>query len=202
MAEARENSGMIRSMALHKDALAAPKGSAVPESGADYYALVAAITEAADEFIQPRGRVIDLAIENGDLGSHLLKKHWDLCAHVGICSSQKAAMEALDKHRLEVHLGMLDIRELDLEERFPQVHADMIIAPGCLAELDRHRLREVLSMCRHQIGSAGALVVIEWSPAAEAALDEAWETVLEENGFSQVEQIWNADGRSAWVAHR
>jgi hypothetical protein len=189
-------------MALHKDALAAPNGSAVPESGAGYYSLAEAILEAADEIVRPRGRVIDLAVENGDLGSLLLRRHWDLCPHVGICSSPEAAMDALDKHRLEVHLGMLDIRELDLEERFPQVHADLIIAPGCLSGLGNHRLEEVLSMCRHQIGNHGALVVIEWMPSAEAAIDETWETVLEENGFCRVEQIWSADGRAAWVARR
>lgn len=202
MAEAREVSGGIRSMALHKEALAVPIGSAVPLPGADYYSLVDAIVEVAEEIIRPRGRVIDLAIENGDLGSVLLRRHWDLCPHVAICSSQDAAMDALDKHRLEVHLGMLDIRELDLEERFPEVHADMIIAPGCLSGMSRPRMEDVLVKCRHQLGKEGALVVVEWSGLADGTLSENWETVLEENGFSRVEMIWNSEGRAAWMARK
>jgi hypothetical protein len=202
MAEAREVSGGIRSMALHKEALAVPMGSAVPLSGADYYSLIDAIVEIGEEVIRPCGRVIDLAMENGDLGSVLLRKHWDLNSHVAICSSQDAAMDALDKHRLEVHLGMLDIRELDLEVGFPEVHADMIIAPGCLSMMSRHRMEDVLMKCRRQIGREGALVIVEWSGLADGTLGENWETILEENGFSRVEMVWNSEGRAAWMARR
>ena len=109
-------------------------------------------------------------------------------------------MDALDRRRLEVHLGMLDIRELDLAERFPEVHADLIIAPGCLSGLDRSRREEILAKCRHQIGRQGALVVIEWMGMEEVGLTEDWQSLLEENGFSNVEAIWSADGRAAWVA--
>jgi hypothetical protein len=200
MAEAREISGSIRSIALHKDALAGPVGSAVPEPGAAYYSLVNAILEIGDEVVRPRGRIIDLAAENGDLGGHLLRRHWDLCPHISICSTQEAAMDALDRRRLEVHLGMLDIRELDLAERFPEVHADLIIAPGCLSGLDHSRRVEVLAKCRHQIGRQGALVVIEWMGLEEVGLTEDWQSLLEENGFANVEAIWSADGRAAWVA--
>ncbi|MEI6797131.1 MAG: hypothetical protein WCK39_09740 [Methanomassiliicoccales archaeon] len=200
MAEAREISGSNRSIALHKDALAVPIGSAVPESGAAYHSLVNAIIEVGDEVVRPRGRIIDLAVENGDLGGHLLRRHWDLCPHVAICSTQDAAMDALDRHRLEVHLGMLDIRELDLAQRFPEVHADLIIAPGCLSGLDHSRREEVLAKCHHQVGRQGALIVIEWMGMEEVGLTEDWHSLLEDNGFSKVESIWSADGRAAWVA--
>lgn len=201
MAEAREISGEVRRIALHKNALAVPLGSAVPELGASYYSLVNAIVDISEEVVRPRGRIIDLAIENGDLGGRLLRRHWDLCPHVAICSTQEAAMDALDRHRLEVHLGMLDIRELNLEERFPEVHADLIIAPGCFSGLDRFRRNEVLAKSRHQIGRHGALIVIEWTGLEYGETnEEPWQSILEDSGFSQVEMIWSADGRAAWVA--
>jgi hypothetical protein len=196
-------SGFSRSATLHEEALAVPHGSAVPLSGAAYYSLMDAISDVAAEALPPRGRLLDLAAENGDLGGGLVKQNWDLCAHVVVCSSQKASMDELDKHRLEVHLGMLEICQMDLEERFPEIHADLVIAPGCLSALTSARREEVLSKVRRQIGRQGTLLVIERDAPHDGSLDHCdWAHLLADNGFGRTKKIWSRDGHAAWVARR
>jgi hypothetical protein len=96
---------------------------------------------------------------------------------------------------------------LDLEERFPEISARMVLALGALGDLTEKRRVEILESMHRRLERNGTGVIMEtvetgiapglrrkrplWS-AAE------WEAVFKHAGFRSVQRLWTDGDRMAW----
>jgi hypothetical protein len=188
------------SMPTHMSGHIATEDAAIHMGSSEYYSLQRSIFEAGAPFVTPRSRVIDLACNDGSWLSPFVEKFEDLSHFIGVTNDDDEAYSCLDRFRMRVRLGIVEIASLDLEERFPEVSSKLTISVNKLGMLTPVRQEEVLGKVRKYLERGGAFILVEKVKNAKEA--ESWENTLRAVGFNQPARFWSKNGFVAWMATR
>ncbi len=188
------------SMPSHISGRIATQDAVIHVGSSEYYSLQRSIFEAGAPFVTPRSRVVDLACKDGSWLSPFVEKFEDLGHFIGVTNDEDEAYSCMDRFRIRVQLGIVEIATLDLEERFPEISSRLTISINRLGKLSPVRQEEVLGKIRKYLERGGAFILVEKvSNAMEA---ESWENVLRAAGFMQPARFWSKNGFVAWMAMR
>lgn len=206
MAEAKKQDLPFAADALHTDALAAPIDAAFKEGEAGYYGLSQEIQRIGRACLTPGARVVDLRCDLNVI-MPLIEENEDLCRFTLLSPDEAEGFRCFDKMRTRVRLGFVDAATVDLEERFPEISARMVLALGALGDLPEKRRMEIAESMHRRLERNGTGVIMEtieegiaggrgrkrrlWS-AAE------WESLFVHAGFRNVQRLWSDGGRMAW----
>jgi hypothetical protein len=186
------------SMPSHMSAHAAPQDAAIHMGSSEYYSLQRSIFEVGAPFVTPRSRVLDLSCRDGGWLSPFVEKFEDLGHFIGVTNDEDEAYSCLDRFRMRVRLGIVEIATLDLEERFPEISSNLTISVNKLSELSALRQEEVLGKVRKRLEKGGAFILVEKVKSARDA--ESWENTLKAAGFRMPSRFWSKNGFVAWMA--
>ena len=231
MAEARTEMMPMPAIALRTKTNAMPSKTAMMRGSSEYYSLRATILDVGKAFLEPQGRVLDLNCADGRWSEPLVQFFGTSQRFIALSSDMEDAYSCLDRFRLQVRLGEMEVGTLDLGERFPEISARLTISVNGLGALSNVRRREVLGMIRTCLERKGAFLIIErvetmeerlaaLHPAhAEMALGDRtgrqdmdkpsrlwsaahWEEELREAGFQRIERIWASGHYMGWLASK
>jgi SAM-dependent methyltransferase len=184
-------------MSSHMSAHVAADDATIHRGSSEYYSLQRSIFEAGSPFVTPRSRVVDLSCTDGSWLSPFVERFEDLCHFIGVTNVDEDAYACMDRFRIRVRLGIVEIASLDLQERFPDISSRLTIAVNKLGQLEPHRQDEVLGKVRRFLERGGAFILVEKvSSAAEA---ETWENTLRAAGFREPTRFWSKNGFVAWI---
>jgi hypothetical protein len=217
MAEAKSEMLPFAADALHNNALAASHDAVSIEGGADYYGLRQVILEIGRSCLTPGSRVVDLRCDLETL-MPLVLEHEDLCKFVVLSPTEGESWACFDRLRTRVGLGFMDVAQLDLRERFPEVSAMMILALEAFSDLSVTRRLEVAERMRRRLERNGAGIVMERVEGEDVPSHLGpdpttrrkrrawsvveWEAFFMGAGFSSVTRIWSDDDRMAWMLRK
>ena len=189
-----EKSSMPSQMSAH----VAPQDATIHMGSSEYYSLQRSIFEAGLPFVKPRSRVVDLSCTDGAWLSPFIEKFEDLGHFIGITNDEKEAYSCMDRFRMRIRLGIVEIASLDLEERFPEISSNLTISVNKLGVLSSLRQEEVLGKIRKYLERGGAFILVEKVKSTSEA--QAWENTLKAAGFRQPSRFWSKNGFVAWMA--
>ena len=130
--------------------------------------------------------------------SPFINEFEDLSHFIGVTNDDDEAYSCMDRFRMRVRLGIVEIANLDLEERFPEISSNLTISVNKLGSLTHLRQEEVLGKIRKHLERGGAFILVEKVRNAKDA--ESWENVLRASGFRQPARFWSKNGFVAWMA--
>ncbi len=198
MAEANLALNEKSSMPSHMSGHVATEEAAIHIGSSEYYSLQRSMFEVGAPFVTPRSRVVDLNCIDGSWLSPFVQDFEDLSHFIGITNDDEDAYSCLDRFRMRVRLGIVEIANLDLEERFPEISSRLTISVNRLAELEPLRQEEVLAKIRKYLERGGAFILVEKVKSSREA--ESWENTLKAAGFRQPARFWSKNGFVAWIA--
>jgi hypothetical protein len=231
VAEARTEMMPMPAIALRTKTNAMPSKTAMMRGSSEYYSLRATILDVGKAFLEPQGRVLDLNCADG-CWSEPLVQHFGFSQRlIALSSNEEDVNACLNRFRLQVRLGEMEVGTLDLGERFPKITSRLIISVNGLGVLSNVRRQEVLGMIRTCLERKGAFLMIErvetveerlaaLLPAhADMALEERtgrkdreitsrlwsaphWEEELREAGFRHIDRIWASGPYVGWLASK
>ena len=123
------------SMPSHISGRIATQDAVIHVGSSEYYSLQRSIFEAGAPFVTPRSRVVDLACKDGSWLSPFVEKFEDLGHFIGVTNDEDEAYSCMDRFRIRVQLGIVEIATLDLEERFPEISSRLTISINRLGKL-------------------------------------------------------------------
>lgn len=198
MAEANLALNEESSMPSHMSGHVATEEAAIHIGSSEYYSLQRSMFEVGAPFVTPRSRVVDLNCIDGSWLSPFVQDFEDLSHFIGITNDDEEAYSCLDRFRMRVRLGIVEIANLDLEERFPEISSRLTISVNRLGGLETHRQEEVLAKIRRYLERGGAFILVERVKSSREA--ESWENTLRVAGFRQPARFWSKNGFVAWIA--
>ncbi len=184
----------LSTMAPHTTALAA-NAAALERGTPEYYSLQEALAFAAEEFMTHGGRVVDLACSGGEWITPMLTKASGMCQFVALDNDASSVEACVDRHKMLVHLGLVQAGQMDLEERFPETASRLTISILGLERLSELRKAEVLGLVRKHLERGGAFILMERTSGD-------WEIMLRYSGFREVRRLWRKGHFAAWLAIR
>jgi hypothetical protein len=231
VAEARTEMMPMPAIALRTKTNAMPSKTAMMRGSSEYYSLRATILDVGKAFLEPQGRVLDLNCADGCWSEPLVQHFGFSQRFIALSSNEEEVNACLNRFRLQVRLGEMEVGTLDLGERFPKNASRLIISVNGLGVLSNVRRQEVLGMIKTCLERKGAFLMIErvetveerlaaLLPAhADMALDERtgrkdreitsrlwsaphWEEELREAGFRRIDRIWASGPYVGWLASK
>lgn len=188
------------SLPSHMSAHVSEQDAALHMGSSEYYSLQRSIFDAAFPSVTPRCKVVDLACSNGDWLAPFVERFEDLCHFVAVDDGEGATYSCLDRFRMRVRLGFVEICQIDLAERFPETLSRVTISVMAIGRLSHERQSEVLQQTHRFLERGGAFVMAE---KVSSSLDiEHWERSLKEAGFRTVRKLWSKGGVVAWIASK
>jgi hypothetical protein len=179
-------------MAPHTTALAA-HAAAFERGTPDYYSLQEALASAAEEFTTHGGRVVDLSCSGGEWIAPMLANVSGMCQFIALDDVAASVEACMDRHKMLVHLGLVQPAQMDLEERFPETASRLTVSVLGMERLSEIRKAEVLDLVRMHLERGGAFILME-----RASGD--WEIMLRYSGFREVRRIWRKGQFALWLA--
>ncbi len=231
MAEARTEMMPMPAIALRTKTNAMPSKTAMMRGSSEYYSLRATILDVGKAFLEPQGRVLDLNCADGCWSEPLIQHFGFSQKFIALSSNADDVNACLDRFRLRVRLGEMEVGTLDIKERFPKIASQLIISVNGLGVLSNVRRQEVLGMIRTCLERKGAFLMIERVETmeerlaallpthADMALDDRagrkgremparllsathWEEELREAGFRRIERLWTSGPYVGWLASK
>jgi ubiquinone/menaquinone biosynthesis C-methylase UbiE len=188
------------SMPSHMSAHVAEQDAALHMGSSEYYSLQRSIFDAAFPFVTPRCKVVDLACSRGDWLAPIVERFEDLCHFVAVDARADTTYSCLDRFRMRVRLGFVEICQMDLAERFPETCSRVTISVMGIGRLSHERQSEVLQQTRRFLERGGAFIMAE--RVSSSSDIEHWERSLNEAGFRSVRKLWSKGGVMAWIASK
>jgi hypothetical protein len=230
VAEARTEMMPIPAIALRTKTNATPSMMAMMRGSSEYYSLRATILDVGRRFLDPQCRVVDLACADGCWSEPLVQHLGCSQRFIALTNSPEDAEACLGRFRMCVRLGHVEVGQLDLNERFPDVASRLTISVNGLGRLKAERRSEVLGLVRKHLERKGAFLLVEkvetlderlmaLMPSHHGELSQMeeterfarafsrrrlsagqWEEELNEAGFDKVERVWSSGQYIAWLA--
>jgi hypothetical protein len=188
------------SMPSHMSAHVAEQDAALHMGSSEYYSLQRSVFDAAFPLVTPRCKIVDLSCSNGDWLAPFVERFEDLCHFVAMDNDEGTTYSCLDRFRMRVRLGFVEICRMDLADRFPETSSRVTISVMGIGRLTQERQSEVLQLTRRFLERGGAFIMAE---KVSCSLDmEHWERSLKDAGFRTVRKLWSKGGVVAWIASK
>lgn len=232
MAEARTEMMPIPAIALRNKTNAAPSKMAMMRGSSEYYSLRATILDVGRRFLDPQSRVVDLSCADGCWSEPLVQHLGCSQRFIALTGSAEDADACLGRFRMCVRLGHVEVGQMDLNERFPEIASRLTISVNGLGRLKAERRSEVLGLVRKHLERKGAFLMVERAETLDERLTALmpshhgdpshaeeteriarsfsrrrlsagqWDEELLEAGFDKVERVWSSGPYIAWLATR
>ncbi len=145
-----------------------------------YDVMRAAVFDIGRNFAQPGTFIVDLGCSRGDALAPFVNEFGPQCNYLGLEISEPMLEAARKRFKAEIDSALVNIEQLDLRKRYPDVQASVTL---CVLTLQftpiNHRQRILNEVFKHTV-PGGVLIVVEKILGASAELTTLMEDLYHE----------------------
>jgi len=156
-----------------------------------YETMRRAVFDVACQFARPHTDIVDLGCSRGEAMAPLVNRYGAQCRFVAVETSPPMLAAVRERYKGYVDAGVVDVRDMDLKEEYPPVHASVTLSVLTLCFVPIECRQRLVRDAFRYTALGGALIIVEKILGATADLDEAMVNLYYEmkrrNGYTEGE---------------